>query len=263
MRSLARLATIMAGVVFASALAACADSEPASLLGPNDGVLTPAGPPGACSPWPACKDDGGGSTDPIPLSVTIPSGFDVETDGGGAYVHETEDVLAQIFGSDNFGLDVAARKKGKGNNKNVTDRRVCLTIRSPSDGSVLPREPGEESCLDLNVTTSQPDDPPGGFRLMATGETMTTRMRFLWGGPDGNDRWIRFGSKCELVDNQWTDVAETRAVVTATSDGWTIESSGSGAFWCKGNPDQIEPHPLADDPEGRVLVTVRFEATRL
>lgn len=270
MRTLLSLTLPLVVGAFALASMACEDSD--LVFDPSDpGGLSPAGPPGACTPWPECKDGdggdggGGGSTDPIPLGVVLPAGFDVASDDGGAYVDGTEDVAAQIFGSDNFGLDVAAKTKGGGRNR--TDRRICLTIRSLADGTVL----SDEGCLDLNITTSQPDDPPGGFRLMAPGGKMTTRMRFLWAGSDGTDRWIRYGSKCELVDNNWVDDLDTRAVVTAGADGdgdgspddWTIESSDAGAFWCRGNPDNVEPHPGSDDPEGRVLATVRFEATGL
>lgn len=198
-----------------------------------------------------------GPPDQEPLSVTVADGYDVASDGGGSYVDGTQNVQALIVGSDNFQLDV----KGSGHNghsrkTNPDDRKVLLTLRDPSTGAVL-----HTASIDANVTTSQPD-LEGAFRALAVGETMTTRMRFLWQASDGSGQWLRYGSRCEYTDGTgWTDDPGSRVTVTAVPGGWTIE--GSVAYWCLGgDPLNVVPHPDAG-PDGLVQATLRFEAYEL
>lgn len=197
---------------------------------------------------------GGGSPSPIPLTVTVPAGFDVEADAfGGTYMDGDGDVVTQIFGSGNFGLDVRDVKRGKNRDP---DRELCLTITERGDPSnVL-----FQGCRDVNVTTGQPDPdhPNGFFDLDAPGESMDTQMRFLWADePTGQDEWLRYGTSC-FDGSEWPDVASERAIAIADLDGtgWTL-SSGE-AYWCLGSPFDGPIQPLGPDPDGRVSATVEF-----
>lgn len=148
---------------------------------------------------------GGGGSGEIPLIVTLgdAAGDSVRSDGGGAYVHQVDGVVARIMENGNFAIDLDSPTR-------------CLDIHL---GPLWQGQP----CYGERLSTGDPD-VSGGLPALEPGESMTMRSLLYWNS-SGDQYFLRFGNNCE-GRGFGNPVPENRVIVTHNPDGtWTLSAT--------------------------------------
>lgn len=218
--------------------------------GPTEAALQPLdpqfAPPGACSPWPSCKDDGGddgggddggGTSDQVNLAITLDdAGPAITSDGGGAYVEGSDGVEAH-FSSANGNLMFRTE---------AGPRRVRVAVAGYDELIPVHRGYTNQNRNFTDGTLGTDVD----LRTIDPGDDVSAAFYLEWNDPDTGEYFeLRYGALCTedkfdgdpTNDSHRVQAAAFDDNADGVTDWWTISSPPTGgdapkagAVLCKG-----------------------------